>query len=314
MASKKWLWGLAGAAFVAVGLFALAIGLLIHFLPEMKAYSPVGKKIAVLDVRGPIVNTEKQIEILHQYRDDATVGAIIVYIDSPGGAVGPTQELYDELLAVKEKDKKVYAYISDIGASGGYYLACAADKIYATPGSLVGSIGVIMTFTNVEGLFGKVGVSMKTIKTGAYKDIGSPYRPMTPEEETLLGATLDDVYQQFVDAVTTGRRTALARRIYRRGEPAPTKYAVRKYVEGYADGRVFSGRQARELGFVDENGNFEACVKDAAKAAGIKGEPALIRRRVKEPSLFDALTGKARLRLFGIPEPDSRIEIKYALY
>ncbi len=316
MAKTNRKWWIAGglAAFAAAAMLVGAAFLLFRFLPDAKTYSPLGKKIAVLEVRGSIAGMEKTIDILHQYRDDNTVAGVILYINSPGGAVAPTQELFDEILAVKKKNKKVYAYISDVGASGGYYLACSADKIYAAPGSLVGSIGVIMTFTNVEGLLGKVGLTTKTIKTGAYKDIGSPFRPMTPEEEALLGATLEDVYQQFVDVVTTGRFNAVAARLKRTGTAPPPRAEVRDYVLRYADGRIFSGRQAKALGFVDENGNFQTCVDDMARTLGIKGTPTLVRRRVKEPGLFDALTGKTKFKLFEGATPASQVEIKYAWY
>jgi protease-4 len=222
MSSKRWWLLSGGAAAFALIMVVLAVALLWRFVPEIKTYSPVGKKIAVLDVRGSIESSEELIKIIHSYRDDPRVAAVIVYIDSPGGLVAPTQELYTELMALKKKDKKVYAYISTVGASGGYYLACAGDKIYATPGTLTGSIGVIFTFTNVEGLFGKVGLSTKTVKSGRYKDIGSPFRPMLPEEEALLGETVDDVYQQFLDVVAEARRPAISTKLEGEGEKEGT--------------------------------------------------------------------------------------------
>ena len=313
MASRKWWWGgiIAGAA--AALCIAAAVVLAVKFLPNVKALTPVGKKIAVLELKGPIRESDGLIEIIHDYRDDPTVAAVVVYVDSPGGVVAPTQEIYTELLGLKEKHKKVYAYISSVGASGGYYVACAADKIYANPGTITGSIGVIMTFTNVEGLFGKIGLSNKTIKTGAYKDIGSPFRPMTPEEEGLLGEMLDDVYQQFVDVVVRARQPAIAAKLQAQGEKSPTKYAVRRYVLTYADGRIFSGRQARDLGFVDELGNFQQCLKDVAADVGIKGKPTVIRRTLKKPSLYDSLFGEARTRFFGLSTTPS-VEVRYSVY
>jgi len=217
-------------------------------------------------------------------------------------------------LELKKKDKKVYAYMSTMGASGGYYLACAGDKIYATPGTLTGSIGVIFTFTNVEGLFGKVGLSTKTVKSGRYKDIGSPFRPMTPEEEALLGETVDDVYQQFLDVVTDARRPAVSAKLEAEGEDAATRYRVRHYVMEYADGRIFSGRQAYELGFVDELGNFQECLKDVAADVGIEGEPTIVRKRIKERSAWGGLYGRLRKEILGLGEPTSRVELKYSLY
>jgi protease-4 len=314
MASRKWwLWGGGAAACAAVMVVAAAV-LLIRFLPEVKAYSPFGKKIGVLEIRGSIDSSESLITIIHAYRDDPSIAAVVVYVDSPGGLVAPTQEIYTELLRLKEKDKKVYAYISTLGASGGYYLACAGDKIYATPGTLTGSIGVIFTFTNVEGLFGKVGLSTKTIKSGPYKDIGSPFRPMMPEEEALLGETVDDVYQQFLDVVTDARRPAITAKLEGEGEKSPTRYRVRHYVMKYADGRVFTGRQAYDLGFVDELGNFQTCLKDVAKEIGVEGRPTVVRKRVKERSAWGGLFGRLQKELLGFREPTSRVELKYSLF
>lgn len=299
---------------LALFLAVVAVALLCRALPDVKAYSPVGKKIAVVDVRGSIVSSEEIIKVIHSYRDDRTVAAVVVYVDSPGGGVAPSQEIYDELLELKERNKKVYAYLSSVGASGAYYVACASDKIYATPGTLTGSIGVILTFTNVEGLFGKIGLSTKTIKSGRYKDIGSPLRPMTPEEEALLGETVDDVYRQFLEVVVDARRPVISDKLKARGVESPTRYRVRRYVMDYADGRVFSGRQAQELGFVDELGNFQKCLKDVAEEIGVKGRPIVVRKKPKETSLYDALFGRVRDELLGLGEPPTRVELKYSLY
>ncbi len=303
-----------GGVLVALTLVALAVALVLRFVPQIKTYTPIGKKVAILDVRGPITSSEGLIEIIHAYRDDSTVAAVVLYIDSPGGGVAATQEIYTELLALKKKNKKVYAYMSSIGASGGYYLACAADRIYASPGTLTGSIGVIMTFTNVEGLFGKLGLGTTVVKSGRYKDIGSPFRPMTPEEEALLGETVDDVYNQFLDAVAAARRDAVTAELKRQGEKNPTKYRVRSYVREYADGRIFSGRQAKYLGFVDEVGNFQRCLGDAAKSVGIERRPTTIRKKLKKASLYDYIFGDAATRLLGLAQPESHVELKYSLY
>jgi protease-4 len=314
MSSKKWWFLGGGAALFAFLMVFIALLLLCHFLPEIKSYSPVGKKIGILDVKGSIVSSEDTIEIIHDYRDDPTIAAVVIYIDSPGGGVAPSYEIYSELLGLKEKNKKVYAYMSNIGASGGYYIACAGDKIYSSPGTLTGSIGVILSFTNVEGLFGKIGLSSKVIKSGAYKDIGSPFRPMTPEEETLLGETVDDVYQQFLDVVIESRREVIAEKLVAEGVKEPTKYGVRRYVMEYADGRIFSGRQAYELGFVDELGNFEKCIADVAADIGVEGKPIIVKKRPKEESFYDVFFGRLNTVLFGVGEPATKVELKYSLY
>jgi protease-4 len=311
--TKWWILGGAAALF-ALGALTVAGFALAKAIPEIKAYTPVGKKIAVLDLRGPITSSEGLIKIIHDYRDDPTVAAVVVYIDSPGGSVTASNELYTELIKLKKKDKKVYAYMSTVAASGGYYVACAADKIYANPGTLTGSIGVIMMFTNMEGLFGKVGLSVNTIKSGRYKDIGSPYRPMTPEEEALLGETVDDIYQQFVDIVVASRRKAIETKLRDVGEKMPTGYRVKTYVMDYADGRIFTGREAAKLGFVDKLGNFETCIDAVAADVGIKGKPTIIRKRLPEPSLYDVFFGGALHKVLHELQPSPGVEIKYSLY
>jgi protease-4 len=314
MSSKKW-WLLAvGAVVVVLLVIIFAAAAAFFLLPGAKAYSPFGKKIAVLDIRGPISSSEELIKIIHDYRDDPTVAAVVLYVDSPGGSVAPVQEIYTELLRLKDKDKKIYAYMSTLAASGAYYVACSGEKIYASPGTLTGSLGVVMTFTNVEGLFGKIGLSSKTIKSGRYKDIGSPFRPMTPEEEALLGETVDDVYRQFLDTVVEARRPAIAAKLKAEGEESPSRYRVRRYVLKYADGRVFSGRQAQESGFVDELGNFQLCLKDVAKEVGIKGRPTIVRKRLKKKSLYETLFGRVQTELLGLGESSPRVEFKYSLY
>lgn len=311
---KKWWLAIAGAALVVVVTVAALVVAAWKYLPELKGAAPLGKKIGVVDIKGTIRSSEDTIAVIHRYRDDPTVAAVVLYIDSPGGAVAPTQEIYDELLLLKKKNKKVYAYVSNVGASGAYYIACAADKIYASPGSLVGSIGVIMTFTNMEGLLGKIGISARTIKAGRYKDIGSPFRPMSPEEEAMLGETLDDVHQMFIDAVVVGRRGAVTRHLKVAGETEVTKYAVRRYVTRYADGRIFSGRQAYRLGFVDEMGNFQRCIRDLARDLGIKGKPTVIRVKPKEKTLWSLASSAARRIMNAEPGTERAIEIKYAWY
>lgn len=314
MSSKKWWLLIAGAAVIVLVVIIVAVAVAVWVLPGTKAYSPFGKKIAVLDIRGPINSSEGLIKIIHAYRDDPTVAAVVLYVDSPGGSVAPVQEIYTELVRLRDKNKKIYAYMSTLGASGAYYVACSSEKIYASPGTLTGSLGVVMTFTNVEGLFGKIGLSSRTIKSGRYKDIGSPFRPMTPEEEALLGETVDDVYQQFLDTVVEARRPAIAAKLKAEGEESPSRYRVRHYVLKYADGRIFSGRQAQKAGFVDELGNFQQCLKDVAKEVGIKGRPPVVRKKLKEKSFYETLFGRVKTELLGLGDSGPRVEFKYSLY
>jgi protease-4 len=204
------------------------------------------------------------------------VKAVVVRVNSPGGVVAPTQEIVGAIERVRKAGKPVVASFGAVAASGGYYVGIAADRIFANPGTLTGSIGVIMQMANVEGLLKKVGVEYVVIKSGAYKDVGNFSRAMTPEERRILQALLDDVYGQFVAAVAKGR-----------GLDEGT-------VRSFADGRIYSGKQAHALKMVDELGGFEEAVEAAAKLAGIPGKPKLIfpRRRF---SISDLLRGQLGL-------------------
>jgi protease-4 len=216
--------------------------------------------VAVVELEGPIFDVRNQLQQLKNYADNSSVKAIVIRINSPGGAVAPAQELFEEVKKARRKGKKVVVSMGSVAASGGYYVACAADEIYANPGTITGSIGVIAEFPNIEGLMEKVGIRFETIKTGIYKDTGSAFRPMTEEEHKLVYDMLMDVYDQFVEAVAESR-----------GMPIED-------VKKYADGRVLSGRQARQYGFVDALGTQSDAIERAAKLAGIKGKPRILRK------------------------------------
>jgi protease IV len=217
-----------------------------------------GPKVAVVELEGLIAETDDLVRELRQHRDNPSIKAVVIRINSPGGVVGPTQEVYDAIRHVREAGKPVVASLGAVAASGGYYIAVAADQIYANPGSLTGSIGVIMQLANVDSLMKKVGVEYVVVKAGAFKDIGNISRPMTPEERRVLQTLLDDVHGQFIDAVAAGRKLS------------------REEVLRFADGRVFSGAQAKELRMVDALGGLEDAVQAAARLAGIPGTPGLI--------------------------------------
>lgn len=216
------------------------------------------EKIAMVEVSGQIFDSKEIVRQLSKYRRDDEIKAILLRIDSPGGAVAPSQEIYDEVLRVRADNKKIYASMGSLAASGGYYIAVAADRIFANPGTLTGSIGVIMAFGNAEKLMEKIGLEPQVVKSGKYKDVGSPARKMTPEERVYLQRVVDDVHQQFIDAVAKGRNIS-------------TKEAGK-----LADGRVFTGRQALELKMVDEMGGLEDVIVKLGEAAGIKGRPKVI--------------------------------------
>jgi len=224
-----------------------------------------GEKIALVRIEGIILDSEEIIEELQQYRDDDAVKAILLRIDSPGGAVVPSQEIYDEVLKIKA-EKRVVASMGSLAASGGYYIASAADRIVASPGTLTGSIGVIMEMMNFHGLLEKVGVEGMVIKSGENKDIGSPFRKMTDAERALMQGVLDDVHTQFMDAVAVGRSLD------------------RAAVQSLADGRIFTGRQAMAVGLVDDLGGLQDAIEITAEMVGIVGKPEIIES--KDPYTF----------------------------
>lgn len=213
------------------------------------------------------------------------VKALILRIDSPGGEVGPVQEIVDELKKFKENGKEprpVVASFGGVAASGGYYIACAADRIISNPGALTGSIGVIMEFPVAEELLKKVGISYVVIKSGKYKDTGNFARAMSPDELAQVQHTVDDVYQQFLEVVWGGRRMALREAVARRSGRAVAKIKDREAMAALrevADGRVLSGRQALEAGLVDELGNFEDAREEAARLAGLPARAPIVTSR-----------------------------------
>jgi protease-4 len=216
-----------------------------------------GDKIAIVEIKGVISQSSWIIEELRQYLEDDGVKAIILRIDSPGGGVGPAQEIYREVMKIKLK-KKVVTSMGSVAASGGYYVACASDLIVANPGTITGSIGVIMQFSNFEELLKKIGIKGMVLKSGEHKDIGSPFREMTPEEKAIMQEVLDNVHQQFIQAVADGRKLD------------------RSKVIQVADGRILTGEQAKNLGLVDQMGNLQDTIDITAKMAGIVGKPTVL--------------------------------------
>ncbi|HEV8717985.1 MAG TPA: signal peptide peptidase SppA [Candidatus Binatia bacterium] len=214
--------------------------------------------VGVIEVRGVINGADKIIDSIRRFAKADHIRAVVLRVESPGGGVTPSQEIYRELTRLKEK-KPVIASLGGVAASGGYYIASACSMIIANPGTITGSIGVIMETVNVQGLLEKLGVKGVVIKAGTYKDLGSPLREMSTEEQQILGTMLDDVHQQFISAVATGRHMDEAK------------------VQTLADGRVYSGEQALHLGLVDQLGSFQDAIAVAAEKAGITGEPQVIR-------------------------------------
>ncbi len=208
-------------------------------------------KIAVLEINGPIYNSQQYIDELEELVENPWVAGVILRLNCPGGAVASSQELFSTVKKYREK-KPIITSIENVGTSGAYYVALASDKIYANPGSVTGSIGVIMEFYNTADLWDKIGISFRVIKSGDYKDIGSPVREMTPEEQELLQTSTDNVYKQFLDVVKQERGEILLRNM-----PSDTENTdLDEYVYQIADGRVYTGQQAYNLGLVDELGGL----------------------------------------------------------
>ncbi len=237
------------------------------------SFGGFGDKVAVIDVYGEITSSSDFIRQLKKWNKDQSVKAIVVHIDSPGGAVAPSQEMYQEILKVRTEGKIVVASFGSVAASGGYYVGCAADKIVANPGTLTGSIGVILSFPTAQKLMEKIGVGWETVKSGELKDVGSFTRPMTPEDERMLKAVVDDTYEQFVEAVAEARN---------RG---------REEIYPFADGSIFTGRQAYNIGLVDTLGSFEDAVSIAGEMSGLGPTPDIVREKKRELNFLDYLTG-----------------------
>ena len=230
-------------------------------------------RVQVVDLQGEIVDSRDVIAQLKRYEDSSNVRAILLNIDSPGGGVAVSQELYTEVKRLREKkDKTIVAYMSSTGASGAYYVACGANKIIANPGTVVGSIGVIAEWINYGDLMQWAKLKEVVFKTGEFKDTGSAVRPLTDREKTYFQALIDDMYVQFVEAVAKGRNMEI------------------QDVRSIADGRVFTGRDAKERKLIDEIGNFQDAIDLTAKLAGISGKPHLIQAGRQRVTLLDVLT------------------------
>jgi protease-4 len=274
------IFGLAISSLVVLG-FAFLLFLFAFFLRED---SPLrsGSRIGVVLIRGVILDSKGPVEQIKKFRKDERVKALIIRIDSPGGSTAASQEIHREILRTLPK-KKIVVSMGNIAASGGYYIAAAADKIVANPGTLTGSIGVIMQFSNLKALLHKIGVGMEVVKSGSFKDIGSPLRDMKPEERQLLEGVIKNVHGQFIEVVAQGRRLP------------------KDQVAQIADGRIFSGEQAKTLGLVDELGSFEDAVDLVKKMVGLSGEVKLVQAEKKKFSiwefLFSELAGEVKQTL-----------------
>lgn len=246
-----------------------------------------GGRIAVIEVSGVISDDAAVLEQLRRFRRDGSVRGYVVSINSPGGVVGPAQSIFREIRRLREDgDRPVIASIGGIGASGGYYVALAADSIFALPGSMTGSVGVIMELPDASALMDRVGVRMQVVKSAEHKDIGSPFRPISPADRAVLDTLIQDVYAQFVEVVVTERRL----------EP--------EAIQLVGDGRILSGRQALEHGLIDRIGNLHDALAAAGRMAGLGPEPDIVKPPDRPFRLLDLILGRAATRaLSGIVRP-----------
>jgi len=275
-ARRDWIVGIviAGAFFIFV---AASVVLVFTIQPGggSTGFGGFGDRVGIVEVNGSITSSETAVRQIRRFSEDKSIPAIVLRIDSPGGGVAASQEIYAEIKRARENGTTVVASMASVAASGGLYIAVACDHIVANPGTLTGSIGVILQFPTAQELFQKVGVQYETVKSGQFKDVGNLSRDMRDDERALLQGVIDDTYDQFVEAVSEGR------------ELTPDS------VRTFADGRIFTGRQALGYGIVDELGDMQVALNVAAEMVGMDSPPETVRAyERRRPSILDFL-GKA---------------------
>lgn len=239
-----------------------------------------GEKIAVIELNGVIADSKDIVRQFKKYRQDRSIKGILFRVESPGGGVVPSQEIFEEVKKTRETSKPIVVSMGSLAASGGYYVSCPANRIVANPGTLTGSIGVISQFIRYDSLLGKIGVEVNTIKSGKFKDAGNPFRPMENIDRAYFQSLMDDVHKQFIDAVENNRKI-------------PHNELLK-----IADGRVFTGMQALALGLVDTLGTYENAIMITAKLSGIRGEPSVVKEKKKAFSILDQILGNSRIAKF----------------
>ncbi|RJP80483.1 MAG: signal peptide peptidase SppA [Desulfobacteraceae bacterium] len=238
-----------------------------------------GEKVGIVEITGVIIDSKSIIENIKTFREDDSVKAIVLRIDSPGGGVGPSQEIFHEVRKTA-KQKKVITSMGAVAASGGYYIAAGSNGIMANPGTITGSIGVIMGYTNFQEIFQKIGLIPVVIKSGEFKDMGSPVREMTTTEKKLLQGFVDQIHHQFVKDASKGRSMDL------------------QEMMSLADGRIFTGEEAKGLGLVDRLGNLEDAIEWAGRLGGIKGKISRIYPEEKGIDLLKEMMGSSVRQIF----------------
>jgi len=292
MKSRTLLIGFGIGGFVIL-LFLISIIFAKFLLGEKKSFG-IGDEIGVLEVKGMILDSQEFIKQLHDFRDNERIKAVVLRIDSPGGVVGPSQEMYEEVKKFAQQ-KKVVVSMGSLAASGGYYIAAPATMIFANPGTVTGSIGVLMKLSNIQGLLGKIGMNSFVLKSGKFKDSGSPVRPMTREDKEIMQGVIDSMHGQFVNAVAEGRKIPVVE------------------VKKIADGRIFSGEQALKIKLVDRLGNLQDAIAETAKMVGIKGEPKLVYPPEKKRTLLDFLVESTSDRIANKLRSETGISARYEM-
>ncbi len=295
--SRTLLWVLIGGG--AFFLFVLAVFSVVYLTlhaagGETVGFSGFGDRIGVVDLDGVILSPQPVVSELKKFGDDSSIKAIILHVNSPGGGVAASEEIYREVKRIRnEKKKKIVVSIETVGASGAYYVASASDKIFADQGSIVGSIGVIAQWVNYGDLLKWAKLKDVVIKTGEFKDTGNPARDLTPAEQAYMQSLIDNMFGQFIQAVADGRGL---------------KYDD---VKSFANGKVWTGEQAKSMKLVDSVGDFESAVSDTAKSVGIKGEPTLVRPEKDRKTLMDLLLGDVSQYL---PSREKMLEQQVGFY
>jgi protease-4 len=292
MKIKWFLWG-AGIVVGLFLLFAVCVGIVTAICGDRDLVT-ASEGVGLVEVKGMIIDGQDIIRQLREMKKDKRVKAVVLRVDSPGGVVGPSQEIYAAVKSLA-KVKKVVVSMGSVAASGGYYLSAPATEIYANPGTITGSIGVLMKFSNIEGLMDKVGLKAFTIKAGKFKDVGSPVHPMTAEERAMLQGVIDSTHGQFIRAVAEGRKLPEAQ------------------VRAIADGRIFSGEQALALKLVDKLGTLQDAVDEAGRLGGIQGEPELIKPPKKKKQMMDLLVESAAEHLGMVSGAGQDVSVDYRL-
>ena len=274
--SRTLLWIVIGGG--AFFLFVLAVFTLVYLTlrsnEESTAFRGFGNKIGVVDLEGVIISPKIVVDQLKKFGDDDSIKAIILHVNSPGGGVAASEEIYREVKRIRDdKKKRIVASIESVGASGAYYVSSATNKIYADKGSIVGSIGVIAEWVNYGDLLHWAKLKDITMKAGEFKDTGSPTRDMTPAEKEYLQSLIDNMHGQFIQAVADGRKAKF------------------DDIKAIANGKVWTGEQALSMKLIDQVGDFQAAVDDTAKAVGIKGEPVLVHPERDRKTVLDVLFG-----------------------